>query len=182
MTSKDRRIIIEVEIKATTPPNIHSALESLNAKISRKAREINTIFNHKERDLFKSNEIIRVREEKTDDKCRTILTYKKGISMSDGLKSAEEINIDVTPNITQFLEALGFYPAVVYHKTRERWDVGNVEVAVDSVDELGEFVELESRGATEHELRCLASKLGITSDMLVNSTYPELVMEKLKNK
>ncbi|HDD34114.1 MAG TPA: CYTH domain-containing protein [Thermofilaceae archaeon] len=74
------------------------------------------------------------------------------------------------------LSYLGFKELATVKKLREVYVLDDVEVCLDRVEGLGEFVEVESRGASSRELVELLEELG--AGELVAETYLELVLRR----
>jgi adenylate cyclase class 2 len=77
------------------------------------------------------------------------------------------------------LELLGFREAVRVRKRRELYRLGGVEVALDTVEGLGTFVELESKGALGERLVELLELLGAGEPL--RETYAELVAKAARS-
>ncbi|MBN3037113.1 MAG: class IV adenylate cyclase [Candidatus Diapherotrites archaeon] len=165
---------MEIEVKARAPAGVEQRLAALGAKHLRSVRETNTIYNSVSRDFSKTNEVLRVRQEDN----RLLLTYKK-TELVGGVKRAVEYETEVGDAIHDILCSAGVFKDIVYHKTRDYYSFRGAEVAVDSVDELGEFVEVELREGTEDDLFSILSDLGASPEDVVRDTYPGM-MRKLK--
>lgn len=126
----------------------------------------------------------------TDNKVIS-LDYKSAVSQSTAAnthaKQEIELAIANAPMETghNLLQALGYLEYVTVAKTRTpytspRWP--GITVDWDTVDIIGNFIELEALVATaaeipaaEKRLRDLAHELGLTADMLVGRPYRDLV-------
>jgi adenylate cyclase class 2 len=102
----------------------------------------------------------------------SLITYKGPMSMTDGIKSREEVQTGVESFelAIQLLDALGFRPVFRYQKFREVWRVKDVEVVLDRTP-IGEYFEIE--GPIER-IRWIASELGMNMDQAVRQTYADL--------
>jgi len=134
-------------------------------------------YKHPSRDFEKTDEAFRIREE--DNK--TLLTYKGpkigGISKTRFEREVDFYGLDAMKEI---LDKLGFVIAGEVHKTRTYYLLGGIEICLDSVDSLGNFVELEIKGddreAGEKILFDTAGKLGLSR--FERKSYLELVLGK----
>lgn len=118
-------------------------------------QQVDQYYHHPSRDFAKTDEAFRIRRVGT----KAWITYK-GPRVDAETKSRRELelplafdetkdgNLSAADSWHELVLALGFRPAGKVAKTRqshrlvyERW---NVEVALDTVDGLGQFVELET--------------------------------------
>ena len=106
-------------------------------------------FAHPSRDLANSDEAFRIRA----DSDGTLLCYK-GPRKPGNVKIREEIEIPIPDEdldqLRRMLNLLGFHERGAIKKTRVTWQlqnpgssIGPVTIALDSVDQLGEFAEVE---------------------------------------
>ena len=141
----------EVELKYPTDntPALETRLMELGASISSASLEVDVYFTHPSQDYAKTDEALRLRR-KGDS---YTITYK-GPKIDSATKTRREIDLPLTVNDENsfdawfaLLEALGFRPAGEVRKSRRKarvdWQGTNVEVSLDKVERLGEFVELE---------------------------------------
>jgi adenylate cyclase class 2 len=93
-----------------------------------------------------------------------------------------ELDIDNTDTALTILKQLGFEVDCIVDKNRIVYKKENIEVTIDTVKELGTFVELEIEGEkddeTEKRLLDLALKLGLEeANRVSNKGYPDLLKE-----
>ncbi len=105
--------------------------------------EVDTYYQHPNRDFAQSGEALRVRAKNRN----SYLCYK-GPKQGGPAKVREEIELSVSgPEIGPLLLALGFNPFKTISKTRELWTVEKpdmtCQVCLDDAHGLGHFVELE---------------------------------------
>jgi len=161
----------EVEVKARADlEKVRRKLAELGAALVSVEEQEDVYFEHPCRDLLASDEALRLRVAGG----RAELTYK-GPRGPGSAKSRLEVVVPVSDAAAAraLLELLGFREAVRVRKRRELYRLGDVEVSLDSVEGLGTFVELESRGAPGERLIELLKLLG--AGELVRETYAELV-------
>lgn len=130
---------------------------------------------------------LRIREQKIGDEKKVIFTIKQ--SLENQLDSKEhEIEIqekDITTMFSMF-ELLGFYHFTTVEKERTTANIGDIEICIDDVSNLGSFIELEKFGKdteTENihkELNDMLEKLGIEKEDHVYHGY-DILMYKSKN-
>lgn len=140
----------EVELKFRVPHirQFEQELAALGAEPLGECRQADQYFRHPLRDFAVTDEAFRIRREGEHN----WLTYK-GPKLDSATKTRREIEIpfadsaSAAKQLQEMLELLGFAPAAVVSKHRRRfqlqWRGHEVEVAIDTVDGLGTFAELE---------------------------------------
>ncbi|HKP46054.1 MAG TPA: class IV adenylate cyclase [Pyrinomonadaceae bacterium] len=106
---------------------------------------------------------------------RAVLTYKERVGDRMDVKQQLEQETDVTnPDAVEFiLEALGFYPALIYEKRRETWRLDATEIVIDELP-FGLFMEIEGE---EQAIREIESRLAIKRLIAEPMTYPRLTRQ-----
>lgn len=136
---------MEIEIKSRCADlnALRSRLQDLGAAPQDKLRQKDCYLTHPCRNFGVSDEALRIR----DDGIRKMMHYK-GPRISSGTKSREEIGIELIDDLAMVavLERLGFKSEYVVRKTRETFILDDCEISLDSVDGLGDFVEIEYIG------------------------------------
>jgi len=168
---------LEIEIKAycSDPAEVERRLAGLGAQYLKERLERDLYFSHPTRDFRKTDEALRLRL--TEEK--SFCTYK-GPKIGTASKTREEFEIAVSDFATarEILLRLGFIESGRVEKRRRIFSLDSIEVCVDRVDGLGDFVELETHGAErerlEKELFDLASRLGL--ERFERRSYLELVL------
>ena len=103
---------------------------------------------------------------------------------------AEEYETEIK-NVEEFrktLDFLGFKKIVVVDKKREYWMCNNIEVALDRVVDLGEYIEAEAKGdfkdSEEARNACIKflEDLGVEDieDKCIHLGYPQMLLENKK--
>ncbi len=140
----------EVEQKHRVPDivAIVARLSERGVEIDRAIEQSDQYFAHPCRDFAKTDEALRIRT--VGDK--SFVTYK-GPKIDITTKTRREIELPLDSNngggsqFAELLVALGFSPVAVVRKRRRSFQVGvgeyKVEGALDDVDGVGSFVELE---------------------------------------
>ncbi len=75
----------------------------------------------------------------------------KGPKVDDATKTQEELGLEVNPGIKNVLNRLGFTRRIALRKERQIMMLGDVELSLDRVDELGDLVEPEYKGSSVGE-------------------------------
>lgn len=174
--------VIEVESKYWSPGNdkVEKALIRLGAKKIAEGTMEDVYFSHPARDFGKTDEALRLR--KTQGGAE--LSYKGPRMKTERVKAREEVNLEVDDALTaqMIIERLGFAEVCVVRKSRKSYNLDELRVDVDTVDGLGEFVELEiltEAPERSEELFELAKK-ELALGGLEPKTYLELILEHNK--
>ncbi len=154
-------------------------------------KETDVYFNRNDCDLRKSDEALRVRETIDSDtgETKSVLTYKgpklDSISMS---RKEVEVSIDNPEGIKDILVSLGFFPVIPVVKSRVYFKRYNMTAAVDEVQELGTFLELEILVDDEsrHEdalsiIREELSNLGYSFERTITTSYLSMLEGSTKD-
>ncbi|MFA7169552.1 MAG: class IV adenylate cyclase [Candidatus Paceibacterota bacterium] len=136
--------MVEVEIRAKidNPEEIKASLEKFGAKFIKSQKQVDRVFGHKQF-LDENNMIIegglsaRIRtiDNSSALEFKEISREKGGIEIVSNLSNA---NIGI-----EFLAKLGFEEAFTIAKTRDYYVYKNLEIAMDDVEQLGHFIEIE---------------------------------------
>ncbi len=169
---------MEVEIKAkiNNLNEIMQKIADLKANFVREEEQEDYYFIHPCRDFKETDEAIRVRFSQSG----IFLTYK-GKRLSEKVKSREELEVKTEENIIDILEKLSFKVYMEIRKVRKIYRYDDLEICIDNVEHLGNFIEIEGIGEKEiYEKKVidLAKKIGIKE--FENKTYLEL-MEEIKH-
>jgi len=164
---------IEIEKKyrltAKQRDEVRARLLEMGAKYEREEFEVNTLYTGEAIELGQA--VLRLR--RIDD--RALLTYKERVGTRTDIKEQLEMETGVdNPDALEFiLEALGYYPALVYEKRRETWRLGATEIVIDELP-FGLFMEIEGE---EQSIRDIETRLAIKRLTSEESTYPRLTMK-----
>jgi adenylate cyclase class 2 len=174
----------EVELKAKIG-NREETAKRIIAKGGRFLREVSqddVYFRHPCRDLRERDEALRLRRE--GGSCT--LTFK-GRRVGSGVKMREEIEAGVDDGAAAFalLKRLGFEEAFEIRKKRSIYSLEGAEVSLDSVEGLGEFMEIElilkdgePGDGIRERLHGLAERLKVPKEGLMTESYFELLASK----
>jgi adenylate cyclase class 2 len=179
----------EVEQKFPVPDltDVEKKLDALGARFEATIRQSDGYFAHPSRDFSQTDEALRIR--RVGD--RNYVTYK-GPKIDTTTKTRREIELPLDSGESgagqfgELLEALGFTSVAAVEKTRRTatllYQGRSVEVALDTVDGLGTFIELEL--VTDEEglvsarelLAALATELALTNPE--RRSYLELLLNQ----
>ena len=117
--------------------------------------QVDEYFNHPCRDFAVTDEALRLRMDS-----RGRITYK-GPKIDRFTKTREEIELDVEDldKMALILVRLGFRRVAKVSKRRKEYLIDGVTVCLDSVEGLGDFVELEVQGEDAEEGRSRIERL-----------------------
>jgi len=171
---------IELKVQVDTLGPIREQLNKRNAQFSGRIHEHDIYYNAPHRDFGTTDEALRVRY--TND--HAVITYKGAKRAKYGLKAREELNTAVESGevFEQILVRLGFVKTAEVNKWRENYRLGTAAISLDSVDELGTFVEIEvmtdlNGPDATNQINTLAKEMGIVGEPILTS-YLELLLSK----
>ena len=109
----------------------------------------------------------------------TKITYKGPRIDADSKTRVEhETEVSDADATVGLFSGLGFEPAATVEKRREFWSLAGFTVALDRVDGLGEFVEIEREVAAEGDIEAtrdealgVLERLGLDGDTQVRTSY-----------
>ncbi len=172
--------MIEVEVKARAPEDMAERIAALGARLLVVENHQDLYFNSPQRDFRLSDEALRIRIKEEGAR----LTYK-GPKLDQTTKSRLErtVKIDDPKQMEQILSALGFVLSAQVRKKRTKYSYDGVVLALDEVEGLGSFVEVEAEGKGDYEeqkrkVLSIMSKLGLHES--IRSSYLELLEESKK--
>jgi adenylate cyclase class 2 len=171
---------IELKVRVDSLEPVRRKLQQHNAEFCGRVHEHDSYYNAPHRDFSKTDEALRVRYAGGN----AVVTYK-GAKIKDlGLKAREELNtaIESGEAFETILAYLGFVRSAEVNKWREMYHYANASVALDDVENLGTFVEIEvladtdtTRAATR--IARIAKELGVGGEPILAS-YLELLLSK----
>lgn len=172
---------VEAKIRIESSDTIRNRLKELGAEFDKKTRQTDTYFNSPLRDFAKTDEALRIRTE--DDLSE--ITYKGPKIRGTGAKAREEFNVEISDPavLSNILDRTGFFRSAEVLKTREEYEFMGTKIALDTVDGLGEFIEIEvvteDRDSALDLIESVRKKLGITGEH-ISESYLEMLLEKKK--
>ena len=177
---------IELKFKLTEKDRseLLSRLNTLFAKHEGHKKEIDYYYTREGRDFMQTKECLRIRH--TPD--YTEITYKP--ATTEEMKEAhsfwkKEINLRIDGQLEQareFLQGLGCIELVKVAKERDTYKLNEVIIALDYIEGVGWFAELEIQD--ENEIKALAAlkkcaqELKIKSESIVTEPYRDICMKK----
>lgn len=172
--------MIEVEVKARAKPETLEKILALGAIFLKEEKHIDVYFNSSIRDFRKTDEALRIRAKEEGAR----LTYK-GPKLDTETKSRKEltVKIDSPERMAEILTSLGFVSSAKVIKRRTKYALGDITFALDDVQGLGLFLEIEAKASGDADLEdqrrkviSLLSQLGLGES--IRKSYLELLTEK----
>ena len=181
------RYEVERKFPIQDPVSLASRLTSLGATRRDMVEQIDRYFNHPARDFAVTDEAVRIRSVGAHN----VITYK-GPKVDATTKTRRELELPIAPGeegaraFCELLTTLGFRRVAEVRKRRERFDLcwrdRVFEAALDEVDGLGQFAELEtsadegSLSDARETLAALALELQLANDE--RRSYLQLLLER----
>ncbi len=174
--------MIEVEVKVRADHSkIRPALKEMGANKVGVEEQSDVYFAAPYRNFAKTDEALRIRSLGG----QAVLTYK-GPKLDKVSKTRVELEMPVDGSITaKIFHALGFQEAGAVRKKREIFRAGEITVCLDTVEELGEFLEVEIDVEDEKDLESsriklfkFLSKFGVNEKDSIRTSYLEMILEK----
>jgi adenylate cyclase, class 2 len=155
--------------------NVVARLLELGATEIGDVQQTDHYFNHPVRDFATTDEALRIRS--VGD--QNWLTWK-GPKIDQKTKTADEI--------TEVLTILGFHSVAVVRKVRKLLKIARngweFEVALDRVDDVGEFLEVElladhdGLDAAQQALRALCDEIGLLETSIERKSYLGMLLSR----
>lgn len=179
------KLEVEQKYRIERPDELRRRLTHLGASFRPSVRQIDSYFNHPSRDFAQTDEALRIRTIGE----RNFVTYK-GPKLDARVKTRKELEqpladgTEAADRFAELLTALGFREAAVVAKLRAsaevNWRDTTYEIAWDTVDALGEFLEIELVvDETEHEsaqARIAALEAELQCNSVERRSYLEMVL------
>jgi adenylate cyclase class 2 len=163
--------MLEVEVKYRVPDHgpILARLAALGAELVEDRTDADHYFNAPDRDFARTDEAFRLRRIGAANR----LTYQ-GPKRDTATKTRTEIEIPLgdgdrtAADAEKMLTCLGYRPVAVVRKARRVYHLARggfeAEVCVDSVDQVGTFVELEIAAEDDRFEAAKAAVLGLAAE------------------
>lgn len=185
----------ELEVKVKTDHDaVRSKLAEVDATQISTVDQVDTYYDAPHRTFAETDEALRIRAETESNESSpapdpvTQLTYK-GPLVDDASKTRKESETEVESReaMEEILDHLGFSPAAVVEKSRERYALDGYTVTLDTVSNLGEFVEVETEVEADHTNADLKTAregafsvlhtLGLDPDEQIRTSYLDLLIK-----
>ena len=171
---------IEIKLKVDAHEGVRARLAALRAEHVGMVRETNIFFDRPEGALREADSGLRVRlsARGADPERQALLTFK-GPAAIGRLHSREAFDLRVMPveQVVPLLRALGFEQVLLFEKDRDSWRLGGCSVELDTLPELGRFLEIE--GPSEEAVRGVQRQLELEQLGQERKSYSQMVGELL---
>jgi len=171
---------IEARVKVENLELLRSKLKELGAQFGRKEKQSDVIFKPKgqEQVVQKAGSyILRIR--KTDSK--TIFTFK-ALTEVAGSWVEHELEISSAEEMEKIILALGFVNSLEVHKEREHAQLGELNLCLDRVKELGDYLEVEIISEDvklgKQKMIQFLNELGYSENEIIHNGYVALLFKQ----
>lgn len=148
-------------------------------------------FRHPIRNFKQTDEALRIREKRLNNKVLYEITYK-GSKLNPDSKTREELNVEIKDlnNMVSILKVLGFGLSAKIVKTRQNWKLDSYIISIDQLEDLGEYVEFEKMIKRDEikdiskyvaEMHVFIKELGLDPKNQIRRSYLELFLERKEN-
>lgn len=170
---------IEVKARLRSFSQTKATLEKLGCVFSPEIIQKDTNYINKESTFPKITpgcQALRIREEGD----RIILTFKESVN-NELDKIEREVEISDKKQMEDIVRFIGFLPSVTFTKKRIKTTYKGMEVCLDSVENLGDFIEIEkltdedNGQKVQEELMQILEELGISRGDRVFKGYDTLL-------
>jgi adenylate cyclase class 2 len=191
------RDMYEVEVKlAADHDTVRARLSEMGAESLETVTQHDTYYDAPHREFAETDEALRIRRVDHTDVAEnddtgaaedgyadpeTLVTYKGPLVDADSKTRREhETGVDDDGTMDAILRAVGFEPAAVVEKRRERFRLDEYTVTLDAVTDLGEYVEVETESTDVDRARegafALLRDLGLDPADQIRTSYLGLLL------
>ncbi len=169
---------IEAKLKVDSLQEIEDKLHQLGAEFVAEQLQMDIHFDDSSGNLSNTDRCLRLRRQVVGEKTKFILTYKGAKEKSNFKKRQEiEIEVDDSESTQKLLSALGYEGKLTVEKKRRLWRLGGCEVALDRLEVLGDFVEIE--GPDDEKIIHVQKNLGLEALPHIPKSYASMITEQL---
>lgn len=163
---------IECKLAVNYPAEISAQLEELGATDHGQVHERNWVFDTPDRHYRDNNKLVRLRQDS-----RGRLTYKGPVVEGNDFRHREEVEVEVgdVETMRLILSRLGLEETWFYEKKRHTWEYRECEVVLDTLPELGDFIEVEGLG--DGEISAVLTDLGLEKKNHIKGSYRDIFEE-----
>jgi len=170
---------IEAKLKVGSLEEIEHRLAELGAEFIEEQLQTDYHFDDTKATFAKTDRCLRLRRQAAGGGERFFLTYKGAKEESDFKKRQEiELEIKDADSAEKLLSALGYKMVLSVEKKRQLWRLGGCEVALDRLELLGDFVEIE--GPDSETIANAQKKLGLSELPHILQSYAALVEDECR--
>ncbi|WP_222919304.1 class IV adenylate cyclase [Natrinema sp. SYSU A 869] len=177
----------EVEVKVPADlAAVRERLKALEARPQGAVVQVDTYYDAPHREFAETDEALRIRSERPESGSEETRVTYKGPLVDDESKTREEVETAVADHekTDAILTNLGFEAAATVRKERERFTLEGYTITLDSVDDVGEYVEVETDIADESDLEAaregaydVLERLNLDPNDQLRTSYLGLLLE-----
>lgn len=170
---------IEIKVRIADKSELLGVLKNRNIVLSDPVTQRDQVFGVESASggNGQSKPWLRIRTETKGDLTKQIFTLKKSVtSQLDSIEHETEISDE--KELAKIIEHIGFTPYSDSTKTRQKAQIGEIEICVDSVNSLGDFIEVEKLtdenaniDEVTDELWAVLDQFGVSHDQQVTDGY-----------
>jgi adenylate cyclase class 2 len=181
-----QNIEIELKFKLENPTELQQKLQTMATLVKENEYQKDSYFVPSHRnflDIKPISERLRVR---TGEKGSSI-NYKHWL-YEGGQKAVScdefETKVEDIEAMTHILAALNFTPIIIVEKQRTTWHYKQTEIAIDTVSDLGTYIEIEAKGEFESKEDAITYVYSIAKELEADlgeqdyRGYPYRLLEK----
>ena len=176
--------MIEVEVKAkiNSFEEMEERLTEIGAEKTKKEFQEDIYFNSPVVDFAETDEALRIRTTKENNKTNIFMTYK-GPKIDSKSKTRKEIKMGIedSEKCADIFEEIGFKKVRAVRKNRQYFEYENFEISLDDIEGLEPYMEIEialndgeDYSEAQNRIFKLFERLGIT-DGFERTSYLELL-------
>jgi adenylate cyclase class 2 len=171
---------IEAKLKVDSLNEVEDRLKRLGAEFVAEQSQEDVLFDDSKKNMAKNDSCLRLRKQVVSGHEKYIVTFK-GAKQKSSVKKRREIEIEVSniDSAKEIFHALGYEEILTVQKQRSLWRLGNCEVALDKLELLGNFVEIE--GPDEKVISDVQKSLGLDNLEHIPKSYAAMIEEKLRH-
>lgn len=175
------KLEIEAKIKVDSFEPLTKRLAEIGAAPVVTVWEEDIYFDTASGTLLKNDCGLRLRKRITKGKGEQFILAYKGPRQSSTFKSRSEIETTLSNHqaMQTILEQLGCHKCLRIEKKRRIWQLGDCEICLDDVLQLGQFVEIE--GPSEAAVATVIEKLGLNRKDHISEGYAQLMTRALSD-
>lgn len=169
---------IEIRAKINDINDVEQNIIKLGVKLLKETMQVDEYFG--EINLYQKlgySFLMRVRNEGN----KRFMTYKGAESKKDGVWEEYEFEIDDVKKTVEMFKAMGLEEVITVKKYRKEYTLDGLTICLDAIDDLGNFIEIESlddRNINKNSLKSLMRKLGIKENQIIHKGYVTMLLIK----
>jgi len=170
---------IEAKLKVASLEEAEEQLKQLGGEFTGEVLQQDVYYDDSAGSFRQGDMCLRLRRESSEGKDRAILTYK-GAKQGGKYKSRVEVEVEVSNAAAadELLAGLGYKKWTRLKKRRKIWRISGCEVLLDTVEGLGEYVEIE--GGSSSDIGLVQEKLGLGGIEHTEQSYASMAAEKIE--